>query len=384
MEIKSEKLKVLIVDDEPGMCLGAQRSLENFHVRIDNVNLDITFESEIAQNLIEYRQAMAQNTFALILLDYKLPDTSGMDILQSLVASKTDTLVIMMTAYATFETAIQATKLGAYDFLAKPFTPEELRNSVKKAVTRFILERETKKFEEEKKKIRFEFISVLSHELKSPLNAIEGYLRLLNDGSVKPDDESYALAINRSLVRLEGMRKLIFDILDMTRIESGQKTRHIDSIDLVEIAKASQELLEVEAKSNGITIEIRANGPMILQADHQEIDILFNNLLSNAVKYNRKNGKVIASISSDNDGMLVEIKDTGIGMSSQECAKLFNEFTRIKNEKTQNISGSGLGLSTVKKIVQLYGGEIKVESVPDEGTTFIIKLKNQMPMKGQS
>ena len=139
----------------------------------------------------------------------------------------------MITAYATFETAVQATKLGAYDFLAKPFSPEELRYAVRKATNQLILSRQARRLAEEKRQVRFNFISVLSHELKAPLNAIEGYLKILRTTEA---DQNLQM-IERSLVRLDGMQKLIFDLLDLTRIESGQSERVIRRLDLRELAQ---------------------------------------------------------------------------------------------------------------------------------------------------
>ena len=129
---------------------------------------------------------------------------SGLDILEQLREEGRGILAIMITAYATFETAVQATKLGAYDFLPKPFSPEELRYAVRKATDQLIISREARRLAEVKRQVRFNFISVLSHELKAPINAIEGYLKILQTN--EPPER--LPMIERSLVRLDGMRKL--------------------------------------------------------------------------------------------------------------------------------------------------------------------------------
>ena len=144
-----------------------------------------------------------------------------MDVLDALSGMGRDVLTIMITAYATFETAVKATKLGAYDFLAKPFTPDELRYAVRKATSQLILSRQARKLAEEKRQVRFNFISVLAHELKAPLNAVEGYLNIL---ATTEADQNLAM-VERSIVRVDGMKKLISDLLDLTRIESGQRER---------------------------------------------------------------------------------------------------------------------------------------------------------------
>jgi signal transduction histidine kinase len=121
-----------------------------------------------------------------------------------------------------------------------------------------------------------------------------------------------------------------------------------------------------------VNMEVRSD--VKIMADPDDIEIVFNNLISNAVKYNKFGGKADITIdSSDNDAIII-VSDTGIGIAEGDSDNLFTEFVRIKNEKTRNISGSGLGLSIVKKVIELYHGTIKVESAPEVGTTFTIRL----------
>jgi len=109
--------------------------------------------------------------------------------------------------------------------------------------------------------------------------------------------------------------------------------------------------------------------------DASEIEIVLNNLISNAVKYNRRHGSVDVFLNRDGEYVEIKVSDTGIGMTPEETAKLFGEFVRIKNEKTRQITGSGLGLSIVKKIAQLYDGTVNVTSEPDKGSTFTVRLR---------
>jgi signal transduction histidine kinase len=109
-------------------------------------------------------------------------------------------------------------------------------------------------------------------------------------------------------------------------------------------------------------------------ADPDDMEIVFNNLISNAVKYNKIGGKAEITIDSSDSEAILIISDTGIGITKNDTENLFTEFVRIRNEKTRNILGSGLGLSIVKKVVELYHGTIKVDSTPDVGTVFTIRL----------
>lgn len=232
-----------------------------------------------------------------------------------------------------------------------------------------------RKIEIEKRKVRFDFIRVLGHELKSPINAIESYLKLMDKRIVGEIPESYDKMIMRSLIRVEYMRKLITDLLDLTRIESGPKKRELTDVNICEVAKESIETMVSLAEDRNISINLYADQNVHMIADRSEIEIMFNNLISNAVKYNHDSGRVSVIVKSVDKKIQIDVKDTGIGMTENEIKKLFNEFVRIKNEKTSNILGSGLGLSIVKKIVMLYHGETHVVSEPDKGTTFTINLK---------
>jgi signal transduction histidine kinase len=113
---------------------------------------------------------------------------------------------------------------------------------------------------------------------------------------------------------------------------------------------------------------------LIIKADSSEIEIILNNLLSNAVKYNKQGGKADLKISTENDQIKIVVSDTGIGLTKDEAAKLFNDFVRIKNHKTVKILGSGLGLSLVKKLAMFYNGDVCVQSEPDVGSTFTVEL----------
>ena len=128
------------------------------------------------------------------------------------------------------------------------------------------------------------------------------------------------------------------------------------------------------AIQKNVRINFDATGDIYLTADSEEIEIIMNNLISNAVKYNRDGGQVHIQVKKTDGKIQITVEDTGIGMTEEETATLFKEFVRIKNAKTRNITGSGLGLSILKKMVSLYDGEILVESKPDIGTKFTVVL----------
>jgi signal transduction histidine kinase len=282
----------------------------------------------------------------------------------------------MITSYASLDLAIKATNNGAYNFVPKPFTPQELKTAMEGITKHLYLSRMTKKLNEESKQIRFQFLSVLSHELKSPINAIEGYLRIMQDKQVGNDLSDYEQMIERSLERIRGMRSLIMDMLDLTKLENGKKKREITKVDIVQMAQMSIDTITPLAIQKNIKIFLDSNEPNIfVNADTNEIGIIFNNLISNAVKYNKPNGTVECKIITDDNKIKISLIDTGIGMSEEEISRLFQEFSRIKNEKTKGISGSGLGLSILKKTVEeYYHGTVSVTSKPDIGSNFTVVI----------
>jgi signal transduction histidine kinase len=369
-----ETLKVLVVDDEAGMRTAIARALARFTVTLPDIEGEFGYEVEQSGTGEEALEILAKHTPDILLLDHKLPGISGLDVLNELLGRNQSVLTVMVTAYASLDTAITATKRGAYDFLAKPFTPDELRAVIRKTTKHFVLERQAQRLAVEKRQVRFQFITVLAHELKAPIAAVESFLLILKEPAMLQDPGTYHHVVDRAMSRLSGMSKLIADLLDLTRIESGQKKRELGPVDVVEVARSAIESYQLDAAHRGITLTLDAPDHAGISADRGEIEIIFNNLISNAIKYNRDNGSVSASIRKSGDTVTIAVADTGIGMTAEEVAKLFKEFVRIKNEKTSAIMGSGLGLSILKKLATLYGGDATVESTPDVGSTFTVTL----------
>jgi two-component system, sensor histidine kinase and response regulator len=369
-----EKLHVLVVDDEPGICSGIIRILSNYSVGFpfmdENIGFDVQ-ETSTGEDAISIVDSKVPD---IILLDNKLPGIPGIEVLEYINQKRLDTIVLMITSYASLELAVKATNQGAHDFIPKPFTPQELRSAIESVTKHIFLKRMTRKLNKEGKQIRFQFLSVLSHEMKAPLNAIEGYLRIMQDRQAGSNLDAYEKIIERSLVRVKGMRNLIMDMLDLTKIESGKKKREVVPVNISEIAKISIDTMGPISIQKDVRINLTAPSEVMFEADQEEFEIIFNNLLSNAIKYNIEGGKVDIIIEDNKEKLVIIVKDTGIGMGSSEIPRLFDEFVRIKNEQTKNITGSGLGLSIVKKLTRLYKGEISVESIPGEGSTFKIEF----------
>jgi signal transduction histidine kinase len=371
-------LKILVVDDEPGIRSGVSRILRNF--RVDYPFMEeafdfVVFEAATGEAGIE---VIENNQPDILLLDNKLPGIQGIEVLEYVRKKQYNINVVMITSYASLELAIKATSDGASDFIPKPFTPQELRSSVENITKKIFLKKMTAKLKDSGKQIRFQFLSVLSHELKAPLNAIEGYLKIARDHQLGEKIDDYSIILDRSLERVHGMRTLILDLLDITKVESGKSQRVIVEMDLMEEARTAIEAIQPYSIQREIRINLHGPERLMIKADKNEIDIMFNNLISNAIKYNKDNGSVDVYFELTDDMMRMKVTDTGIGMTETEMSKLFQDFVRIKNEKTKNITGSGLGLSIVKKLAESYGGTIEVTSIPDKGSTFIVSLPKEI------
>ncbi len=369
-----EHLRVLVVDDEPRMRAGIQRALRSHVSVMPDLDGEVDYEVIEAASGEAALDRIAEAVPDIILLDHKLPGIQGLELLDKLTREGPRVLTVMITAYASIETAVTATKRGAYDFLAKPFTPAELGATIDKAARHVLLDRRARKLALERRQARFQLISVVAHELKAPLAAIEGYLQLLQDPATGANAESREHMLARSVLRLQGMRKLIFDLLDLTRIESGQKKRELATVDLGELAGFALDGVRGDAERRRIALRLVTAGDLVMNGDRGELEIILNNLVSNAVKYNRDDGEVEVALQGEAQLLTIAVRDTGIGISAEEQAKLFGEFSRIKNAQTRNILGSGLGLSIVRRLARLNGGDAVVTSSAGVGSTFTVTL----------
>lgn len=369
-----EALDVLVVDDEPGIRSGVLRILRNFTVSYPFMDDDIGFNVIEAATGEEALEHIKKTPPAIVLLDNKLPGIQGVEVLEFINNNQLDILVMMITSYASLELAVKATTIGAYDFVPKPFTPQELKSSMENITKHYFLRRMTRKMHKEGKQVRFQFLSVLSHELKAPLNAIEGYLNIMQDKQMGPNVAAYDEMIDRSLSRVKSMRTMIMDLLDLTHIESGKKKRELRELDLCLVAKSAMDTMMPLAIQRDVTMQLAADDGCTYFADSDEMVIIFNNLISNAVKYNATGGTVTCTIAQSENQVVIRVADTGIGIDEADVPKLFHEFSRIKNAKTREVTGSGLGLSIVKRLVSMYNGRIEVDSKVGQGSTFSIYL----------
>ncbi len=375
------QLKVLVVDDEPGIRSGVTRILGNFHVTYPFMDEDYTFNIMEAATGEEGIEIIDREMPDILLLDNKLPGIQGVEVLEYVRKKNYDIVVAMITSYASIDVAIKAHNDGAIDFIPKPFTPQELKASIEQITKQQYLRRITHKLKVEGKKVRFQFLSVLSHEMKAPLNAIEGYLKMMQERQMGDSLDEYTSAIDRSLQRIDSMRHLIMDLLDFTKVSFERQLEKMQDVNLRDLVSMAVVTVSPYAIHKDIRFVTDIKGCETIWADPNDFEIIMNNLVSNAVKYNRTGGTVTITVDCNDSEFSVSVADTGIGMNDDERNMLFEEFSRIKNDKTRNISGSGLGLSIVRKVVGLYHGVINVESIPDKGSVFTVIIPKSQVTK---
>jgi two-component system, sensor histidine kinase and response regulator len=311
----------------------------------------------------------------LLVVDIKMPELNGFEVIKIVRKIDPDLVIVVITGYATIETAVDAMKIGAYDFLPKPFTPSELRMIIERGVERWRLTKEAKLLKKEKEEVERKFVTLVSHQLKSPLVAVKQYLDVLLFTSRDKLPGETAEWISRSQVRIAEMLGLIQDWLMMSKIDRGVLCDPTTSSDLTKIVEGVvQEYKQLPSAAN---ISINADlAPETAQVrgDSVSLQMLISNLVSNAVKYNKPGGSVKVRTHKDGSWIKLEVSDTGLGLSPDVRSHLFEEFYRAKTPETQNIPGTGLGLVICKRIVDELGGSIDVDSKKDEYTVFTVRL----------
>lgn len=221
--------------------------------------------------------------------------------------------------------------------------------------------------------IRTEFVSNVTHELKTPLTSIRGFVETLRGGAVN-DIEVADKFLEIIDIEAERLYMLINDILQLSEIETRQKDLNIARHELDSIIVDVFSMLKGAAEKKNVSLTYKVDGNPLINANRDRIKQMLINLIDNAIKYNNENGSIHVRAWKTEGRVLLSIKDTGIGIARQHIPRIFERFYRVDKGRSRSMGGTGLGLSIVKHIVNLYSGDIKVESEPGKGTEFIIQL----------
>jgi two-component system phosphate regulon sensor histidine kinase PhoR len=219
------------------------------------------------------------------------------------------------------------------------------------------------------------FVSLVAHEVKSPLAATEGWLNLVLSGMLKADPAEERHMLERALLRVRTLRGMVNELISLTAIQTGNFSLKRAPVVVADVVAEVVDSHREKAAEHRISMEISdcAAGARVL-ADRDALSMVCSNLVENAVKYTRDSGHVMVRIGREGMYVTMSVKDDGIGMSPEDSAKAFDEFYRARNEQTAAIPGTGLGLSLVKRLTELHEGTVSVSSEPGKGSEFTVKL----------
>jgi signal transduction histidine kinase len=311
----------------------------------------------------------------LVLVDLKMPGKSGMDVLGEIESIDPNVVKIVITGYATVSSAVDAMQRGAYDFIAKPFAPEEISLIVARGLERRRLFLESEALRVEQERIRRNMISLVSHELRAPLAATVQYLEVILGGMAGEISSEAKEMINRCDIRLQEMLELLRRWLNLATFDPVKMADHFQDIDLSGVGRESIEVLKPLAEENKISLILDTpNDLPPIKGSKVSLGEIFNNLISNAIKYNKAGGWVKVTLYGRDEEVCVEISDSGLGINEEHLSRIFDEFYRVDGRRNAPVKGSGLGLSIVKRLVEAHGGMIDVESRFGEGTAFKIRF----------
>jgi signal transduction histidine kinase len=374
LSLKRNRATVLIVDDDPQAVEVLAEALGN--------DCDIRFALDGAQAL-----KMLAGTAAppeLILLDMILPDTDGYALFAAIRAraDTRDVPVIFVTSMRDAASETRGLEMGAADYITKPISPAivraRVRNHIELARTRaaLVTSRNEALAAAQAKAV---FLSTMSHEIRTPLNGVIGMTSLLQDTALEAQQRDFVDTIRLSG---EALLSLINDILDFSKIDSGKLDLVLEPFALRQLIEESHEILAGKAREKRLelVISIDEGVPAGIYGDAVRLRQVIINLVGNAVKFTERGEvftqvRLLQSASADVPGVLeIRVTDTGIGIPHERIATLFDPFTQADSSTTRLYGGTGLGLAISKRLVELMGGSIGVETTPGQGSTFFVTL----------
>jgi len=354
---------ILIIDDEESILDGCRQTLEKS-------GYSVTTCGDGTGGVALAREVKPEVAF----VDLKMPNCSGMDIIEILSRDMPDIVLIVITGYASIVSAVEAMKKGAYDYLPKPFTPDQIRAVTKRGIEHRELKIEADRLRVEKARMEKNFITFVSHEMRSPLVTIQQYIESLKviAGDALTGDAGEI--IGRCEKRLTSLQDLIEHWLDLSRIENGTFSEAKAPVELSEVLQKSIEEMCPLCQRREIDLRYDTGGavPRIL-GDQESLLRVFSNIIGNATKYTPPGGSITVRTDHDDYYVYVVVADTGQGIPQDKLPFIFEPFYRVRG-KEERQKGSGLGLTFSRKIMEAHDGQITAASKEGEGTTFTMKF----------
>ncbi|MGH2492839.1 MAG: ATP-binding protein [Candidatus Limnocylindria bacterium] len=364
--------KVLVVDDEKSVATTIKAILE-----LDGS--EVTAVTSGKEALAQLRE----HEFDVVLTDLRLDDLDGIEILRETQKLWPDTVAIMLTGYASLESAVAALRSGAYDYLIKPSDVDELRATIGRALERRQLRQRLVELEQ-LDKLKTQFLSMASHELRTPLTAVSGFMQIarrrmsrLSGATDVPApwreeaqkaDETLEMANRQS----KKLARLIDELLDVSRLQQGRVEMRLAEIELAAVVREVAERMRLLAQGHEIETKIEGVAPIV--GDRDRIEQVLENLVGNAIKYTPGGGRIEMSLHVNGANAVVSVRDEGIGIAPGEVEKIFGLFYRSPDPRADHVGGLGLGLYISREIVSRHHGRLWAERNVGAGTTFHVTL----------
>jgi signal transduction histidine kinase len=373
-----ETVHILLIEDNPGDA----RLVEILLEESDLLNVQIIHRLTLGDGIAE----LQKRDFAVVLLDLTLPDSRGFETLERLIATKPDVNVVVMTGLADKVLGLNAVKAGAQDFLMKGgFDSDLLSKTLRYAIERknvlikLAAATRAREVAEESARMKEQFIASISHEMRTPMNAIYGMSNLLAQTKLDVEQRSFIDSVRQSSEILLGV---INDILEVSTLQNGQMHFEAADFDLTELMFNLVNVMQYKKAEKPLEFQLSIDPsvPKYVLGDKLRLNQILYNIVGNAVKFTDEGfikiriemGKQVG-----NDLMLLFIvEDSGIGIPQEKIATIFESFTRIRT-KERIFEGTGLGLAIVKNLVVQQGGRVFAISEPKKGTT----ITAEMPFK---
>lgn len=357
MGAMDDKANILIIDDE----LGPRESLKIILKPHYNV-----YTAERGGQAVEI---LNQMPIDLVTVDLRMPGLPGIKILEKVKNYDPDVEAIIITGYGSMDTAIEGLRLGAFDYISKPFDVDHVLDLIRRA-----LERRSARIN--LRKLKSEFLTNVSHELRTPLSVVVGFVTLLLDQMIGKLTDEQMRVLEKVYKNSEELLEMIDNALYMTALNAGSLSRLEEEFDIGVMVRETVKRYAKALVEKGIQISIQCPPQGIyVQSDHSKVARIFQNLLHNAIKFTPKGQISIKAHRSVHRGTIdLEIIDAGVGIPLEQIENLFQPFRRVDDSPWREYSGLGLGLTVARRLTDFLGGTLEIRSQPGAGTQVLVGI----------